>query len=355
METIVTKVKNTLNIDPRATLSRGYLRYRKARNQIALKHFWAQNNLAKGEAPAPFAPMRERIDELKKHINRDYCILDTPSHGNIGDHLIHVGELSFLNSLPHKKKYGSSLYTFNNSRISGNDLIVMHGGGNFGDIWHLHQKFREKIISSFKNNKIIIMPQTIFFNEDKNLKKAISVFSEHHNLTICTRDQRSYEIAVNNFTKNTVLLMPDMASYKKLGFVKRASETIRKVLFMKRTDKELKADYPLPYIKNIEIKDWPTFENNYFNYLPDKHTQSDFYLNEGIIFMANYDLVITTRLHGCILAALLGIPVIMVDNSYGKNRTYYETWLSQMPNCYLANNQNEVEQLVHNNFPEVTS
>ena len=40
-----------------------------------------------------------------------------------------------------------------------------------------------------------------------------------------------------------------------------------------------------------------------------------------------YKTIYTTRLHAAILGALLGKKVVFMDNSYGKNRGFYETWL----------------------------
>lgn len=334
-------------------LIRGYLQYRKIRNSIALSYFPSQNNLIPQKIPGGFSCLREKIDELKPLIDRDYCFLDLPEYRNIGDHMIYEGSREFLRTLPYTQKYESSVNSFKESKVGIDDLIILQGGGNFGDLWSMHQHFRERIVSSFKKNKIIVFPQTIYFEHSENLNRAVSVFSDHPDLTICTRDHRSYETAKTNFTQNTILLLPDMASYKNLGIVRRAPEIIESVLFMKRRDKELEKTYSLPYIKNLETQDWPTFEEDYFNYLPAKHKQSQFYLNEGIMFMTNYDLVISTRLHGAILATLLGIPTIVVDNSYGKNRTYYESWLNQMPQCHLASNQKQVEKLVKTHFPEV--
>jgi pyruvyl transferase EpsO len=39
--------------------------------------------------------------------------------------------------------------------------------------------------------------------------------------------------------------------------------------------------------------------------------------------------VVTDRLHGHILSVLLGIPHVVLDNSYGKVRSFYETWTAQ--------------------------
>ena len=39
-----------------------------------------------------------------------------------------------------------------------------------------------------------------------------------------------------------------------------------------------------------------------------------------------HDLIVSSRLHGFLLACLLGIPGVLLDNSYGKNQAYFQTW-----------------------------
>ena len=122
---------------------------------------------------------------------------------------------------------------------------------------------------------------------------------------------------------------------------------------MKRNDKELQTSYRLSFIKNLEVCDWPTYEYSYFNQMPAKHTRQRFYLNLGIIFLAKYDIIIASRLHGAILALLLNIPTIIVDNSYGKNKTYYSTWFKNFQNCFFAEGEEEIKTILTQHFPDV--
>jgi pyruvyl transferase EpsO len=49
-------------------------------------------------------------------------------------------------------------------------------------------------------------------------------------------------------------------------------------------------------------------------------------LRHGTGVLARADVVITDRLHGHILSVLMGKPHVVLDNSYGKVRTFFETW-----------------------------
>jgi pyruvyl transferase EpsO len=49
-------------------------------------------------------------------------------------------------------------------------------------------------------------------------------------------------------------------------------------------------------------------------------------LGRGCATLAEGRVVITDRLHAHILCLLLGIPSVIIDNSYGKLRNFYDTW-----------------------------
>ena len=55
----------------------------------------------------------------------------------------------------------------------------------------------------------------------------------------------------------------------------------------------------------------------------------------AINFMQDYDEVYTTRLHGGILAMMLGKKVRLVDNNYGKISALYKTWLLNETNIEM--------------------
>uniref|UniRef100_A0ACD5GYL6 Polysaccharide pyruvyl transferase family protein n=1 Tax=Desertifilum tharense IPPAS B-1220 TaxID=1781255 RepID=A0ACD5GYL6_9CYAN len=80
-----------------------------------------------------------------------------------------------------------------------------------GDLWPIFQDFREKIATQYPNRRIIILPQTIYFKNPENLKKAAKAFNSHPDLTLFVRDDTSYAIAQENFHKCRILKAPDMA------------------------------------------------------------------------------------------------------------------------------------------------
>jgi pyruvyl transferase EpsO len=310
---------------------------------------------------------QQKINELKQKIetvltpliDSDYIYLDLPYHYNIGDTLIWEGEESFLKILPHKCLYKSSFDTYIYGKIPDKAVVLIHGGGNFGDVWRILQEFHLNIVAQYPNNKIIVFPQTVHYDSLELLRQDAEIMSKHKNLTICARDNVSYEMLKKYFVKNNILLLPDMAfciNPKKLD--KYRKKTVKDILLFKRTDHEISTeitDYE-HYITEkgkIEIREWPSIEQRYIvnallyrislktNLLKRaKDMYADmiyrpFLVRLGVEFLSKYRHIYTTRLHGAILSVLLDKPVNIFDNSYGKNSSFYNTWLSDVENIKI--------------------
>lgn len=56
---------------------------------------------------------------------------------------------------------------------------------------------------------------------------------------------------------------------------------------------------------------------------------------KAALIFSEYDQIITSRLHGHILSCLLDVPSLVVDNSYGKNKAYYEEWTKDLDNTHF--------------------
>jgi pyruvyl transferase EpsO len=303
-------------------------------------------------------------DELRKEIaqklipliTNDYWLLELPYYRNIGDILIWYGTEFFLKTFNARCKYKSSFYTFKKKKISANIIILLQGGGNFGDLWDGPQDFRRRIIKDYPNNKIIILPQTIFYSNENNLISDAKLFSMHKKLVICARDEESLKILKNHFSTNTILLVPDMAFCIPAGALKKIKiNPSYKTLFVKRTDQEINThiDY-FAHINenNIDISDWPPMEKEtivafllrcflwinrrmhiLFSKITDLYACYIFKQNMikiGVRFISKYKKIYTTRLHAAILCCILEKPFILFNNSYGKNSSFFKTWFSDL-------------------------
>ncbi|XGV98165.1 MAG: polysaccharide pyruvyl transferase family protein [Leptolyngbya sp. BL-A-14] len=323
------------------------------------------------------------------------AFLDYPNHQNVGDHLIWLGGLSYLtDTLKVEIKYSSSVVDFSAEEMEkaiGDAPIILHGGGNLGDLWPRYQKFREEIIVRYPKQPIIIFPQAIFFQDKANLETAAKAFNSHPNLTVITRDQYSYNLALNNFYNCKNILAPDMAfQLAEMPGIKAAPESNQSILYQCRGDHELNEDLTPSSISlpHLVSEDWTSFkEKSYppslsvpgvsrifsdawkqgeivpiqwtsqriwkyfhpyaanFKTLPlsQNHLESLRYMHHGVYQFRKHRLVITTRLHGHILCVLMGIPHVVIPNSYHKIRSFYETWTYRVPFCKLIDHPSQVK------------
>ena len=117
----------------------------------------------------------ELIRELKLYVSllpfrrKKYLFLvGTPSHDNIGDLAIALAELQLIKDVgfsPVEITTKEIIKYFGvYKRILKNRVVILHGGGNMGDIWFGEEQIRRQIIKNIKAKRFIIMPQTIYYS-----------------------------------------------------------------------------------------------------------------------------------------------------------------------------------------------
>jgi pyruvyl transferase EpsO len=337
------------------------------------------------------------------------ALLDYPNHPNIGDHLIWLGEILYLTDvLKTKINYVSTLEDFSPEMMDkkvGKSPILLHGGGNLGDLWTKYQIWREQIISKYRDRPIIILPQSIYFSNKNNLTRAADIFNSHPNLTIFARENSSYELACKYFHQCQVIKAPDSAfQMVNMPLLSYKFNPKRPILYLCREDSEINQEFSPAALEipNLVVQDWVNsqewlyrgrgrfggFKEWYwripgvvllvregwqrrgfanpkewiirhrwershpyvakFNTIhnPFIHHFSWSLMHTGIYQFTQNRLVITNRLHGHILCTLLGIPNILLPNSYYKNESFYETWTSQIPYCRFVKEPSQVKVAV---------
>ncbi len=282
------------------------------------------------------------------------ALLHFPSSANAGDNAIWLGETTYLRRAGARVVYACEVATYSRDRLAarlGQGTILLQGGGNLGDLWSAAERLREDVIAAFPDRPIIQLPQTIHFRDAPNLARVRTIFNRHPNLTLLVRDRRSLEFARNEFTASS-LLCPDMAFA--LGPLRRPGRPRRAIVCLLRTDQESvglamnqelsalvrldwRVDRPLPGLLTRGIRAatrlasrqpralewaWPTLTGSY-------GLIARLRVARGVRMLSPAACVVTDRLHGHILSLLLGIPHVVLDNSYGKVRSFYETWTAQ--------------------------
>lgn len=162
------------------------------------------------------------IQATNLFLEKKILLIGTPEHSNIGDAAITIGEMEFIRQFfPNHRLVELSTYDFNDyydqlsSIINCDDIIFLQGGGNMGNKYLSEENTRRRVISDFPDNKIVILPQTIHYdNCEEGLRElAITkkIVNKHRDLTIFTRGTRSLNFANEHFTKANCVNAIDMA------------------------------------------------------------------------------------------------------------------------------------------------
>ncbi len=267
--------------------------------------------------------------------------VDYPMYHNIGDLAILLGAHYFLQENFLKPIHNFSVANFPwGSEIPDDTVIMCQGGGNFGDLWGDFQKFRERLVASYPRNRIVMLPQSIYFADSGAATRMRAVFERHNDLHIFARERNSREHLLARFPAANVQLCPDMA-HALWPRIYLDRERNSKELYLFRDDKERNAAAVERAPHGVDAIDWSAIitpedqaearkiatssasaDEQFQAWL--QHATKMF--NRAMNLFAGYGHLTTDRLHGHIIACLTGLPNTFVANAYHKNESYYETW-----------------------------
>jgi len=315
-------------------------------------------------------PDQNLVEDLSREIDRvmaslippgtRVALINFPNHANAGDAALWLGELACLRRLRSRIIYRASWASYRPDDLARvlrpDDVILLHGGGNFGDLYlHNQAATRMRVLETFPHFRTIQLPQSIWFREDVNRDRLRARCEAHRDFTLLVREEQSLSIARRDFQVPT-MLCPDMVFA--LGPIARPIAPRVDILWLARRDVESTGYQPPPSDDELEVVDWlqplieepsvrldvrlATLLNQKLHVRAQKENECSAWqrrllaatftikargwTDRGCRVLARGRVVVTDRLHGHILAVLMGIPHVVIDNSYGKLRTVYDTW-----------------------------
>lgn len=287
-------------------------------------------------------------------------MLCVPRHGNRGDIAIALAERRlFTENSGYTlieisgilcEEYSGLVRRYLNS----GDILMITGGGFFGSLWRKEEISALKILRHFPKNKIIIMPQTIFYFDNEHGQKELSqdrkTFSRFKDLHVFVRDRNSYELvhSAGLFPNaKSITHVPDMAC--SMNFEGLAQENRSGVLVCLRPDIE-------SALSNEERNELYTMllrEYDHLGFYSTNPPQSqvmiqdwDQALKESLRPVAGCELLVTDRLHGMIFAAITGTPCVAFDNLSGKVHSVYE-WIAGCEYIQICRSINDFDEARH--------
>lgn len=276
-----------------------------------------------------------RLSESEKRI----LLMNTHAGINIGDQLISEAEIYFF----HKYLQDYSIIEIPadlidediesiRNKVINSDIIAISGGGYMGSLWMSYGEDNvRKIIKNFPKNRIIVMPQTVYFEDTSDGKHEYEIskqyYNRHDKLLICTREKRSYELVSSLMEhKDRVLLIPDMALLLNKSNVHTERQNVG-ICF--RNDKEsiLSESQKNEIASHIEddICSFDMYTNEYVGISSRKEVVMDM-----LEKVSKLKYVVTDRLHCMIFCLITGTPCIAFDNLTGKVSGVFE-WVKDNP------------------------
>jgi exopolysaccharide biosynthesis predicted pyruvyltransferase EpsI len=287
-------------------------------------------------------------------MDRRVALLDFPNYSNCGDSAIWAGELRALRTL------GSVIETVPGSasdmrRVAALDsdvVILLTGGGNFGDLYPRHQMYRHEVLRTMTRNRIVQLPQSIHFSSPSAAADSGEELRRHPDFHLLTRDRKSAELAKTLLERDSTMC-PDMALMLEFNRLDPA----REVFVLARTDIEARVSLQdSAQAHGLEFSDWydsaqaasrtrvgamrravgsagslhhlvldsrrSTLRQAAYDWLADQE------VTRGLRTISQGKVLLTDRLHAHILAEIAGIPHVVVDTGYGKIRGFHDAWLS---------------------------
>lgn len=207
--------------------------------------------------------------------------------------------------------------------IKGDDIIVFQSGYCTQDLGGDHTLMHKIICEHFHEAKILMMPQTIYFNNENNRQECSDNHNKAKNMLFLARDYNSYEQAKQMFPDIRTALYPDIVTTL-IGTL--SFDNVREgICLCTRNDGE----------KLYSYDDIATFQQRLTQAgftIVNKDTQGKVsykiiranlqrYIEEEIESYSRFKVTITDRYHGTIFSLCAGTPVIILKTTDHKVTT----------------------------------
>ncbi|WP_080729400.1 polysaccharide pyruvyl transferase family protein [Rhodococcoides fascians] len=293
---------------------------------------------------------------------------------NVGDTMIWEGELQYLRSLRKNVVYEADQARFDPQTLeesAADATVLLHGGGNFGDVWGGFQQFREEVVGKFPHRRIVQLPQTVKFSDESGLVRANEIFGKHPNFILMVRDLGSLDTVRRHMPDVNVVYCPDMALGIENFRGRQRSRAKYRCLVIARTDHEKAADLSLVDAPSV---DWGLTGPAYLQWklarvpgamvrrLRSRRIGRAVYpllrmgyssmrrlnLDSGVSMVSSADVIVTDRLHVHVLSGLLGREHIVLDNNYGKVKSIFDNYTHNFPTAHFAHDARAIKSILAN-------
>ncbi|MCW3764654.1 polysaccharide pyruvyl transferase family protein [Weissella confusa] len=282
-------------------------------------------------------------------------LFGTPLYMNYGDLAISLAEIQFMKEhFPSKEIITISEDVLYNQLatikriVNSTDIIALQGGGNMNDLYPLQDKQRADIIKKFKDNRIVLFPQSASYDLTDHNSSFYDIRNNiltRENVYLFFRDKYSTQFMKDNLYNKKVFSVPDIVLSLR---VKNRDISRQNIIttFLRHDDEKLTSEKLNDLIKNEReryiIKSSDTVDQFWMEHAINKWNHEKL-INKKLLEFQSSKLIITDRLHGMIFAIITGTPAIVFDNANHKIRNAYNSWLQHVPYIYYVDNKDKIK------------
>lgn len=283
---------------------------------------------------------------------RKAFLLMEPEYGNLGDHAIAYASEKFIkDNFPEyelitvTEKETCKHIKAIKKVCSQDDLIFIQGGGNMGSLYPYIEHMRLFCIAKFPHQKVISMPTSIYYTDDrrgkKEFRKGLRIYNSHKSLFLLARDKYSFDFMKKNYVNAYSKLVPDIVYYladSNKQLAKRDSD----VMICLRAECE-------SAIGNDKRAEIISFLNKALNgqiFIFDTTVWRDvsreireIELKSLLRRFSKTRCIVTDRMHGMIFSAITGTPAVVLKSRDGKVLGGYE-WIKESEFIELIDSSN---------------
>lgn len=336
--------------------SKSYRIGRKLTSPVRKIKGWKETYSRLGKYYEDDSEIYEKALLLKTKPGKKVILIGSPDHGNLGDHAIALSEQDYFKKyfpdygfVDCIKPFAMGCMDLLKKWVRKNDIICITGGGWLGTIARHNEDFVRRIIKTFPDNPIVILPQTVFYQDDIYYSiEGSRIYESHPRLLFCVREENSYNYIIENHfvDKSRAFLMPDFVLLYH-GYNDYSGKRGNIVNICLRDDNE-------KVIKSSKSEDIFEAANNFATVrkltthlgtakvsTKDREKAVLTKLSE----ISKGRLLITDRLHAMIFAAITGTPCLAFDNATHKVRGVYK-WINKLDYIRLARDDESIEEQV---------
>jgi pyruvyl transferase EpsI len=231
------------------------------------------------------------------------------------------------------------------ARVTPKDLIFLHSGGNLGDRGRWSEAARRTMVSAFPDNRIVSLPQTIFFSDtplgrhERDISSTI--YGRHRRLTVIGRDEVSGELAAQLFPHAQIATVPDFVLSLKaedFGLQTNVVPTNR-IMACLRQDNESVIAETTRHALARSLGEATLFDTTLDRDIgPMDRAQV---LRETLNLFLQHKAVVTDRFHGLIFSVICRKPTVLL-RTIDHKLTSAVAWFKDIPNVQFCDSVADV-------------